>query len=88
MTNIDQITRSWVGHLATNPRVREQLLGAESNVQIANVINETVMPQDPVQPEDVPAIMDLASQMLVQGDQPPPGNFQIVNVIVHPPGGG
>jgi hypothetical protein len=87
MADIDGITRSWVGHLATNPQVREKLLGAQSNVQIANLINETVMPQNRVQPEDVPDIMALAQLMIVQGDVPPPGNFQIVNVIIHPPGG-
>ncbi len=85
MTDIDQITRSWVGHLATNPRVREALAGAgSSNEKIANLINETVMPQNLVQPGDVQNIMTLAASMIVVGDKPPPGNFQIVNVITHP----
>ena len=45
MTNkeIDRISRSWVGHIATNPKVREKMSAAKTDTDWADLINELLL---------------------------------------------
>ncbi|HEV8020606.1 MAG TPA: hypothetical protein VGP41_05040 [Candidatus Lustribacter sp.] len=69
MTNkeIARITRSWVGHITTNPSVRDQMAGDKTNDDWADLINDTVIPKDNVTPDDVPKIRDAMAQMFRDG---------------------
>jgi ribosomal protein L19E len=90
MTNadIERVSRSWIGHLATNPQVREKLSKARSDDDIASLINDTVIPKDKVEATDVPAIARHVQMMMVEVKEPHPlQNFQILNVV-HPGSGG
>lgn len=90
MTNaeIERVSRSWIGHLATNPQVREKLSKARSDAEIASLINETVMPEDKVEANHVPAIGLHVRMMMVESNEPhPTQNFQILNVVFPGSGG-
>ena len=90
MTNadIERVSRSWIGHLATNPHVREKLLKARSDAEMASLINETVIPKENVEAKDVPAIAGHVKVMLVEGKEPNPlHDFQILNVVFPGSGG-
>jgi hypothetical protein len=90
MTNaeIERVSRSWIGHLATDPQVREKLSKAHTDAEKARLINETVIPKDKVEAKDVPEIARHVKMMIVEGKEPhPTQNFQILNVV-HLGGGG
>jgi hypothetical protein len=85
---IERVSRSWIGHLATDPEVREKLARARSDAEVANLINETVTPKETVAAEDVPAIKRHVAMMIVEGKEPDPSHdFQILNVVKIGPGG-
>ena len=68
--------------------MREKLLKARSDAEMASLINETVMPQDKVEAKDVPAIAGHVQVMLVEGKEPNPlHDFQILNVVFPGSGG-
>jgi hypothetical protein len=54
--DIERVSRSWAGHLATNPQVRKQFASAKTPTAKADLINDTVIPKDNVQVGDVPKI--------------------------------
>jgi hypothetical protein len=86
--DIERVSRSWIGHLATNPRVREQMSKTRSDADEAKLINETVAPKEHVEAKDVPAIARHVRAMMVEGKEPNPlQEFQILNVV-HPGSGG
>jgi polysaccharide pyruvyl transferase WcaK-like protein len=65
MTNndLDRISRSWAGHLATTPELRGQMEKAKSDEAMADLINQTVVPKDNVSAEHVPTIQRQVNQM-------------------------
>jgi hypothetical protein len=72
---IDSISRSWVGHIASNPELREQvneilLLRRGANAKLADLINKTVGPKKKVKAEDVRKIKKRVNEMFAPGDQP------------------
>jgi hypothetical protein len=69
--DIDRISRSWAGHLATNPDVRAQMndvLDNGTDEDMADLINQTVVPKDNVHEDDVPAIKAKTNTMLQAQD--------------------
>jgi hypothetical protein len=86
--DIERVSRSWIGHLATNPQVREKLSTAHTDADVAHLINETVVPKDKVEAQHVVAIKQHVQRMMVEGKVPDPlENFQILNVVHPGPGG-
>jgi hypothetical protein len=80
--DIERVSRSWIGHLATDPQVREKLSRARSDADTASLINETVIPKEKVEAKDVPAIARHVQTMMVEGKEPDPSHdFQILNVV-------
>ena len=68
--DIDRISRSWVGHVATNPAVRDKMndvLNNGTDEDMADLINQTVVPKDNVGAADVPAIKTKINTMLAAG---------------------
>jgi hypothetical protein len=68
-TEIDQVSRSWIGHLATNPALRQQLnsamqTGASANAKVATLINTTVGAKANVTADDVSKIQTYVKSAL------------------------
>ena len=66
---IDQVSRSWIGHLATNPALRGQLnaamqSGADANARVAGLINTTVGAKANVTADDVSKIQTYVKSAL------------------------
>lgn len=81
--DIERVTRSFVGHLATHPNLRDRLnslVASKDNEGIADLINETVVPKDNVTSQDVPQIRTLAAKMLPAKQTPGTGSH-VVNVV-------
>jgi hypothetical protein len=56
-SEIDQVSRSWAGHLATNPKLRQRVNAlAGDDAALADLVNSTVKPQVKVGPADVPKV--------------------------------
>lgn len=84
---VDRISRSWVGHIGTSMVVREaMLLVGSNNAALAALINETVVPKNDVQPEDIPAIQACVAVMFVESEQPDPDDGQGILQYTGPPG--
>jgi hypothetical protein len=93
MTNkdIDRISRSWVGHIATNPDVRNQMntilnKGPKGNEEMADLINSTVVPKDNVGADDVPLIQTKANAMLTTQGAVVQNQSNVQHVGTVPPG--
>lgn len=76
---LDRISRSWVGHLATRPDLRAQADAIKSNESFADLINDTVAPNNTVQPEDVPAIKKAVLSLYPPEKQTPGKGESILN---------
>ncbi len=77
--DIDRISRSLVGHLATDPPVRKAFAATRADAaKAADLINETVQPRVPVSPEDVPTIMKYVTKMFPPNQQKEVGANQSV----------
>jgi hypothetical protein len=88
MTNeeILQITRSWVGHVATDQDVRKEMnrilkLPTGANAAMARLINKTVDPATRIKAKDVPKIVAVTKLMYRGKRKPtsPSSNFSILN---------
>lgn len=78
-----RITRSFVGHFATNPALREKLnavMTSDDLDGVADLINSVVDPKDNVTIDDIGQIRELAATMLPQ-QREPGGGVHIVNVV-------
>lgn len=73
MTNseYDRISRSWVGHVATDPAVREKMNAAKNRADLADLINQTVIPKDNVTAADIPEIQKRVMAMFPPEIQDP-----------------
>jgi hypothetical protein len=74
-SDLDRISRSWVGHIATSPDLRETMnkvlaKGPAGDEEMADLINQTVIPKDNVSKDDVPAIKAHIDTMLAPGADP------------------
>jgi len=74
------VSRSWVGQIATQPELRQTvfILG-NNNVALAALINETVGQTDLVEPADIPAILDCVIALYPPGKQTPGSDESILN---------
>lgn len=86
---IDRISRSFLGHIATSRAARDAMAAAKTDTDFADVINDTVVPKDNVRPEDVPAIRQRVAEMFDSASREDPALFRThFQHPVDPPGGG